>query len=170
LTRIEYLIPIFIQAQFVNFVTGDFIDLITDVAYILKQILDTDTYFINNIPQTVPRNFNEPGRPSYDIPRHWLCACLENGFTQKDIAMIVGVSAKTISRRISDFKLREIVPKYTEITDDALEDIIRDLCSRFPNSGIRTMKGLLVSHDIRVTWERVTDVNIVYQEVMHSGI
>ena len=65
-------------------------------------------YIIKNeeLPKTV--NFvytGNVGRPSYDIPKEWLCCCLEYGFTQKDIACISQVSERTVSRRINQFEL-----------------------------------------------------------------
>lgn len=65
-------------------------------------------YIIKNeeLPKTV--NFVYTGnvsRPSYDIPKEWLCCCLEYGFTQKDIACISQVSERTVPRRINQFEL-----------------------------------------------------------------
>ena len=43
----------------------------------------------------------------------------------------------------------------TDITDDKLNGTVREVLSQFPNSGIRTMKGHLLSQNIKVNLERV---------------
>ena len=43
----------------------------------------------------------------------------------------------------------------TDITDDKLNGTVREVLSQFPNSGIQTMKGHLLSQNIKVNLERV---------------
>ena len=38
-----------------------------------------------------------------------------------------------------------IEPKYTEIADSELDTVVSDILSRYPNSGIITMKGFLLA-------------------------
>ena len=68
---------------------------------------------------------------------------------------MLGVSAKTISRRIQEFGLKEEVPKYTDITNDDLDKLVSDIYGEFPNCGIRRMKGFLTARGINLQWERV---------------
>ena len=129
------------------------------------------------MPKTVNSVYTgNVGRPSYDIPKEWLRCCLEYGFTQKDIACISQVTEKTVSRRINQFELRNDCPRYTDITDDELNATVRGVLSQFPNSGIRTMKGHLLSQNIKVTWERVrnalwtVDPEAILSRSIHSTI
>ena len=43
----------------------------------------------------------------------------------------------------------------TDITNDGLNATVREVLSQLPNSGIQTMKGHILSQNIKVTWERV---------------
>ena len=43
----------------------------------------------------------------------------------------------------------------TDITDDELNATVREVLSQFPNSGIRAIKGHLLSQNIKVTWVRI---------------
>ena len=45
------------------------------------------------------------GRPRFDIPRNMLACLLEIRFTVPQIANILGVSARTLRRRMSDYIL-----------------------------------------------------------------
>ena len=47
----------------------------------------------------------------------------------------------------------------TDITDDELNATVREVLSQFPNSGIRTIKGHLLSQNIKVTWERIRNAH-----------
>ena len=77
------------------------------------------------------------GRPSIDIPEETLVTYLRFGFTQKKIAECLGVSSKTVKRRIQQFNLDEDVPRFSNITDVHLDAIVRETFQNFPNCGIR---------------------------------
>lgn len=89
---------------------------------------------------------------------------------------MLGVSEKTVSRRIQEFKIRLEFPRFSEITDKALHIIVAELVSNFPTAGIRTMKGHLLARNIRVTWSRVrnalwcVDPQGIVNRSLHSPI
>ena len=68
---------------------------------------------------------------------------------------MLSVSAKTVSRRIKEFGLKEEFPKYTDITNDDLDKIVSHVYAEFPNCSIRRMKGFLTARGINLPWERV---------------
>lgn len=47
----------------------------------------------------------KPGRPSYEICKEQLSFFVEQGFRVKDISFMLGVSSRTIERRMSDYGL-----------------------------------------------------------------
>ena len=65
------------------------------------------------------------------------------------------VSEKTIQRRVNEYNVHEEFPKYTDISDLELDNIVRDILSRFPNLGIHRMKRHLKAKNVNVTWGRV---------------
>jgi hypothetical protein len=104
-------------------------------------------------PATVAKD--SAGRPAFEIKRETLKLFMRYGFSLVKIAEMLGVSAKTISRRIQEFGLKEEVPKYTDITNDDLDKLVSDIYGEFPNCGIRRMKGFLTARGINLQWERV---------------
>ena len=63
---------------------------------------------------------------------------------------MLGVSRKTISRRIRHFGLLEEVPQYANISNVDLDVIVFEIYHEFPNCGIRRMKGFLIARGIRI--------------------
>ena len=94
-------------------------------------------------------------RPKFDITREMLITYLEIGYSQRDIAKLFTVSEKTIQRRVNEYNLHDEFPKYTGISDLELDNIARGIVSRFPNLGIRRMKGHLKAKNVNATRGRV---------------
>ena len=47
------------------------------------------------------------------------------------------------------------MPRYDDVSDEALDSKVSDILHNFPNCGIRRMKGFLLGQGIRVQWNRV---------------
>ena len=73
----------------------------------------------------------------------------------KRFANMFHVSRKTISRWIDSHNLREEIPKYDDISDEALDSVVSAVLHDFPNCGIGRMKGFLLGWGVRVQWSRV---------------
>ena len=104
-------------------------------------------------PETI--NTSSVGQPALEIPKETLKLFLNYGFSFVKISEMLGVSTKTVSRRIKFFNLQEDIPKYTSISNEALDAIVSEIYQEFPNCGIRRMKGFLTSRGIQMQWERV---------------
>ena len=63
------------------------------------------------------------GRPRFDIPEEQLQFLVESGFTDPQIAEIVGVSLRTVRRRMADYGL-SIGEQYADIPGDELEQMV----------------------------------------------
>ena len=96
------------------------------------------------------------GRPMFNIPRSQLVYLVENYFTVPQIAGIIGVSVRTIFRRMEQYGI-SIRAQYAEITDDELDLMTRSIQSSFPMCGNRSMQGHLLSRGIRVQQIRVRE-------------
>ena len=84
------------------------------------------------------------GRPRFDIPRNMLACLLEIRFTVPQIANILGVSVRTLRRRMSDYVL-SVRDFYSALTDDQLDIQIQ---AQFPTCGNRQMQGHLLARGI----------------------
>ena len=100
-------------------------------------------------------NNGSVGRPAFDIPKETFKMFLNYGFSLIKISEMLGVSRKTVSRRIEQFGLLEEVPRYTNISNEDLDALVSEIYREFPNCGIRVLKGFLIVRGMRLQWERV---------------
>ena len=92
---------------------------------------------------------NGPGRPRYDIPRSQLLHLVDNGFTCPQICQMLGVSLRTIHRRMDEYGIN-ITGTYSTLSDLELDTLIQDIRILFPNCGYTMMAGHLLSRGQRV--------------------
>ena len=96
------------------------------------------------------------GQPSFHIPRNQLATLLESKLTVPQIAEILGVSVRTVRRRMTDYGL-SVRSLYSNLTDEQLDRVVEDVMSHFPMCGNRQMQGHLMARGIP---ERHKDVLI----------
>lgn len=53
---------------------------------------------------------------------------------------------------MKSFNFREEVPKYDEISNEALDSVVSQELQDFYNCGIQRMKGFLLGQGVRVQW------------------
>ena len=97
------------------------------------------------------------GRPRFNIPEEQLQFLVESGFTGQQIAEIIGVSLRTVRRRMADYGL-SIGDQYADIPDDELERVVIGIKAEFPTCGQKQMMGHLRSRGYRVQQVRVREV------------
>jgi len=149
LYTLEQLIAVSEQAVGLNYIDESCFNSLYHALVELKKVQNVTL----RIPKTI-RTGNS-GRPSYNITRETLLELMGNSFNFKEISYLLGASEKTIRRRVNEFKLKEVCPRYTHINNDDLDTLVLSILANFPNSGIRTMKGFLKAENVSVTWERV---------------
>ena len=93
------------------------------------------------------------GRPSFHIPQNQLAFLLEKQFIVPDI---LGVSIRTVRRHMSENDL-SVHALYAQLSNQELDDIVRDIQTQFPTCGNRQMQGHLLSLGIRVQQYRVRE-------------
>ena len=122
-------------------------DLVAE-ALALLNAAQNDAETNHNVP--LQRN-GAPGRPKYVIDSVQLENMLH--FKVPQIAMLFGVSVRTIRRRMNEIRLH-VSDLYSPICDDELDAVASDIIQRFPNCGYRLMEGHLRSLNIRVQQQR----------------
>ena len=97
-----------------------------------------------------------PGRPQYDISQEQLEHLLQLNFGCPTIATMLGVSLRTVHRRMDEYSLT-VHSCYTDIDDARLDHTIQELKHQFPKSRYRMMDGLLHQRGICVQQLRVRE-------------
>ncbi|KAJ7370540.1 hypothetical protein OS493_031825 [Desmophyllum pertusum] len=98
----------------------------------------------------------DKGRPSYSIPKEQLELFIEFGFNISDIALMLGVSVRTVQRRLSEYNI-SITDRYADITEEVLDNHVIEVFQMFPNCGYRRMLGFLETRGLRVQEKRVRE-------------
>ncbi len=80
------------------------------------------------------------------IPREQLFFLIDNNFTGPHIAEMIGVSLRTVHRRILEYELY-ISAQYFTLTDEELDQIVDDIQGQFPTCGNRQMNGNCLSDE-----------------------
>jgi len=96
------------------------------------------------------------GRPRFDMPSEQLQFLVESRFTGPQMAQIIGVSLSTVRRRMTDYGL-SVTAQYAELSDEELDDLVREIQHDFPTCGNRQMQGQLLSRGFRVQQHRIRE-------------
>ena len=94
------------------------------------------------------------GKPKYIVPREQLEFLIERRFRVSEISTLLGVSTRTVERRMVEYGL-SIRQNYSEITNDDLDNVIRSIIVDFPNVGYKRMTGFLLTRDLRLQQSRI---------------
>ena len=93
------------------------------------------------------------GRPRHAVDKEQLKALRSLKFTWQEISKIVGLSVKTLQRRAKEYG----ITSFSTITDDELDEIVRNCLEDFPRAGEVMLRGQLVSLDLRVPRQRLRE-------------
>ena len=120
----------------------------------LEQSIDegSDTGYVAHLLVNQTRR----GRPKFDISKEQLEHLLDLHFSCPKIAYLLGVSLRTVRRRMTEYGL-SVSALYSEISDRELDRLVDDIRGSFPNCGYRMMDGHLRQRGIRVTQARIRD-------------
>ncbi|XP_045898241.1 uncharacterized protein LOC123966515 isoform X2 [Micropterus dolomieu] len=97
----------------------------------------------------------EMGRPKYVVSHQQLQSLVEMSLPVSCIAKLLGVSERTVKRRMHEYGL-SIMQYYSTLTDEQLDNLVRSVKARTPHVGCRMMKGILQAMGHRVQWNRVS--------------
>ena len=116
--------------------------------------MQEDSHFTGYRSETVTNSGR--GRPRFEISRYQLEYLLKLGMNCPTIAACLGVSVRTVRRRMSEFGL-SVSALYAPLSNADLDSVVSDIKCVFPNCGYRMLSGHLRSRGIRVTQERVRE-------------
>ena len=105
------------------------------------------------------------GRPRFLVSYEQLEYLIDSHFTVPQIADILGVSQRTVHRRMSEFGL-SISGQYANVTDDYLDQVVRSIQNEYPLCGNRLMRGHLLALGLRVQQQRIRESQ---RRVDHDG-
>ena len=95
------------------------------------------------------------GRPKLAIHREQLEYFLSVGFNKTQISRMLGVCARTITRRMNQYNLEGI--QFSVLTDQELDRIVTEVQRQFPQSGYRQILAMLKCQGIYVKEHRLRD-------------
>lgn len=114
------------------------------------------------------------GRQRMVISPDYLCNLLELNLSVPCIANLLGMSRSTVYRRMAESDL-SVKALYSTMTDEELDQCVREIKSRQPHSGYRMVKALLQARGLRVQYNRVrasmhrVDTTGVISRMVHLG-
>lgn len=118
---------------------------------------------VNNLQCGTGQNFQSEkcftgnrGRPRYNITRQQLEYFIDYGFSAREIATLLGVSEATVQRRFQEYKLHTSVA-FTPLSDEELDEVVKDIKRDFVQSGYRMILGVLRSRGLRIQERRVME-------------
>lgn len=149
--RLEWLLSLVTRYQEGNFIERDVVDLISEALGCL-----TCSCEIVNSGTTEGIFTGSPGRPKFNIPYEQLNFLLERRFTTVQISALLGVSSRTVERRLQEFGL-SVRATYAHITEEDLDTTIDQILTTFPNTGYKRMSGYLRARGIRIQQRRIRE-------------
>ena len=96
------------------------------------------------------------GRPQIPISEESLILLLKAHFSTTAIGKMLGVSSRTIRRRIVQYGMQDEIT-FSGLSDSELDDITTNFIRTHPNSGERSLSGFLWSIGIRIQRARVRE-------------
>lgn len=94
------------------------------------------------------------GRPRLLISPNYITNLLDMNFSVPTIARIIGVSTRTVFRRMAECNL-SIRARYSTLTDEELDDCVTDVKQHMPQCGYRMMRAALKARGHQVQFGRV---------------
>jgi hypothetical protein len=149
--RLEWLLGIVIRYHHSNIIQRAVVDLLSEALSIITNSCETQH------DAAAGRLFSgSPGRPKFNISHEQLEFLLERRFTTVQMSRLLGVSVRTIERRMAEFGL-SVRGTYTIISDERLDTTTLEILTSFPNIGYKRMTGHLRSRGMRIQQKKIRE-------------
>ena len=96
------------------------------------------------------------GRPSFNISKEQIEYLMDCNFSVTEISDILNVSKRTVERRMSAYNLIGI-NRFTGITDEQLDNAVKDVKRTSPDCGSKLLSGYLRAMHINVQRSRIRE-------------
>ncbi|XP_059370898.1 uncharacterized protein LOC132108244 isoform X2 [Carassius carassius] len=103
---------------------------------------------------TIMQESGSMGRPRLLISPDYITNLLDMNFSVPTIACMIGVSTRTVFRRMAECNL-SIRARYSTLTDEELDDCVTDVKQHMPQCGYRMMRAALKARGHQVQFDRV---------------
>jgi hypothetical protein len=117
----------------------------------LEEAIQVNSYPAYQTPISEPTGI---GRPRYNVNYEQLEYLLQQGFHVPVIASMLGISTRTVRRRLTEFGLSSRAT-FSDISDVGLDRTVAELKEQYPYCGYRMIDGILKAMGIRVQQIRV---------------
>ncbi|XP_028406849.1 uncharacterized protein LOC114529291 [Dendronephthya gigantea] len=122
-----------------------------------NQLISESQWSERHCPYQAPLETNaRRGRPKFFISEEQLCFFKANGFTQREMGEMLGVSLRTIENRMAEYNMTN-ASRYSNIDDECLDIYVQRIVGHFPRSGEKTIEGELRSLGVCVQRRRLRD-------------
>lgn len=105
--------------------------------------------------QSPTKIYQEAGAPKYDLPKNVIEELLLDGFSIKEISLLLSVSERTVYRRMASYGLRKHT--FSAISDHALDELVGQLTKDFPSCGESMIGQMLRGKGVTVQRFRLRD-------------
>ena len=100
--------------------------------------------------QLTSLRYSGTGRPKLDVSGEHIYFLLQSGFKCTDIAKMLHISLRTLRRRMSENNITQKMFQ-SNITEQELDEQVRQIVRNFPEIGYRRLLGELECQGIRIT-------------------
>ncbi|CAB4379907.1 unnamed protein product [Rhizophagus irregularis] len=97
------------------------------------------------------------GRPRYEISKELIISLAEHHFTWVQIANLLGISISTLNRRKNELNISDEITRYSTISDNELDIIMRRIKHEQPYAGESIIFGLLISLGYKIQRQRIRE-------------
>ena len=131
-------------------------DLIASISSVLSRLATCENRLYSS-GYNAPVNLSgRPGRPKFDISREQREYFLFYDLGVQDIANALSVSKSTVQRRFREYGI-SVSSAMTQLTNDQVDDLVRQIKNDFPNAGYRRVDSQLRCEGVKVSQSRVRE-------------
>ncbi|KAF5338124.1 hypothetical protein D9758_015377 [Tetrapyrgos nigripes] len=145
-----------ISTNWIEDATVSLVALLNDLTQALGSVKHQDDPRVDFLQPVTTVSTGKPGRPRKEINVDLLLLVNspKRQMRRKAFAQSIGVSPRTLRDRLKENNLNF---KYSELTDDALDDLVKNYRNMHPGSGINYVISHLRNRNLRLQRSRVID-------------